>query len=72
MNIDSSSAKNDYRHIMSSPEYACVNVIKSGKTAHKPLRKKAAEKKNTRNMERKRVRKAKKKTVPVQWNPIVF
>jgi hypothetical protein len=68
MNTNFSPATNDYSHITPSSEYAGVKDIKSVETTRKPLRKKIVEKKNTRNTDRK----AKKKIVPVQWDPIVF
>ena len=69
---DSSPTTNDYRHITPSPEDACMKVMKHVKTTRKPSCKKVVEKKNQRNTNRKHVRKAKRKTVPIQWDPILF
>ena len=72
MNTDSSHATNDYQHITTSPRYTSVKVITSAKPTEKPLCKKIVEKKNTRNTERMHVPKARKRTVSVVWDPIVF
>ena len=71
MNTDSLHATNDYQHITALPEYASVKVKTSAKPSKKPLCKKIFEK-YMRNTERMHVPKARKRTVPAEWDPFVF
>ena len=72
LNTDSSHATNDYQHLTVLPEYASVKVITSAKPTQKPLCKKIVEKKNMRNTETMHIPKARKRTVYMEWDPIVF
>ena len=72
LNTDSPHATNGYQHLTTLPEYASVKVITSGKPTQKPLCKKIVEKKNMRNTERMHIPKTRKRTLSVEWDPIVF
>ena len=55
MNIGSSHATNDHRHTTSFPKHDRVKINTNAKPGQKTLRKKVAEKKITRNTERKHI-----------------